>query len=166
MGQPLQRPPYDISLPVFLKSDILKTCCRVGHYGLSSVLNRTYRRLANAIKTSTHLRNLIQDEHHAQAHFPTQFAAVAARFTASSYAWPPKPAPLFSTAAAPRAATRLPSPQASATSRAVTRNRSTARSWEHSLRARFCVRCAFCVQSRLSPSRPGQHFVEFAVTLP
>ena len=69
-------PQRDISLPVFLKSDILKTCCRVGCYGLSSVLRRTnapdIAAIRNAIKTSTHLRNLIQDEHHAQAHLPTQ----------------------------------------------------------------------------------------------
>jgi hypothetical protein len=29
-----------ISLPVFLKSDILKTCCRVGYNGLSGWLSQ------------------------------------------------------------------------------------------------------------------------------
>ncbi len=48
-------------------------------------------------------------------------AAVVARSTASSFAWLPRPEPLYLTGAAPRAATRSPSLQASATSRAGSR---------------------------------------------
>src|ERR1700679_7539 len=65
-------------------------------------------------------------------------AAAVARFTASSFAWPPRPAQPFSAAAAPRAATRSPSPQASATSRVPSRNVTSALTGAIPLSAFLC----------------------------
>ncbi len=79
-----------ISLPVFLKSDILKTCCRdavtasrVGFHSLAFTASQGLRqrdwRIVDAIQASRHHQDqdlthedLKQDNHHAQAHVPTQ----------------------------------------------------------------------------------------------
>ena len=83
---------------------------------LRQALSLLSLRSSRILKDSCRHKNSAYRKHsHAQAHVPNPTAAAAPRYMASSSVWPPRPEPPSSAAAAPRAATKSPSPQASAT---------------------------------------------------